>query len=95
MPINSQEVDAIASLAKLSFSSKEKLKIAKQLDRIMEYVEKLEELDTEKISPTSHVLQLQNVFRKDVCKEWKNQKALFQNAPSVKHNYFSVLKVIS
>ncbi len=94
MPISIEDVDKIAALAKLKFSDEEKQKLAKQLDQIVAYVEKLNELDTESIEPTYHVIDLKNVFREDKVEPWLTQEEALQNAPAKKHGYFSVPKVI-
>ncbi|MFQ5823634.1 MAG: Asp-tRNA(Asn)/Glu-tRNA(Gln) amidotransferase subunit GatC [bacterium] len=94
MPITIQEVDKIAALAKLEFSSEEKQKLTKQLDQIVVYVEKLNQLDTEDVKPTSHVIDLKNVLREDKVEEWLTQEEALKNAPAKKNGYFSVPKVI-
>ncbi|MFQ6113435.1 MAG: Asp-tRNA(Asn)/Glu-tRNA(Gln) amidotransferase subunit GatC [bacterium] len=94
MSITIQDVEKIAALAKLEFSSEEKQKLAKQLDQIVAYVEKLNELDTESVPPTSHVIDLKNVLREDKVEEWLTQEEALRNAPAKKHGYFSVPKVI-
>ena len=76
MPIIEKEVDKVAELAKLSFDEHYKQKLAKQLDRIVAYVEKLNELDTENVAVTSHVLDLKNILREDKKKEWLDRKSV-------------------
>ena len=95
MSINLEEVDKIAHLAKLSFSNTERETLAVQLATIVEYMEKLDELDTSDVKPTSHVLDLKNVFRDDVVENWLTQAEVLQNAPVAKKGYFSVPKVIN
>ncbi|MFQ5770156.1 MAG: Asp-tRNA(Asn)/Glu-tRNA(Gln) amidotransferase subunit GatC [bacterium] len=94
MPITIQDVDKVATLAKLHFSSEEKQQLARQLDQIVMYIEKLNELDTENVEPTSHVIDLKNVFREDKSEDWLTQEEALQNAPVKKKGYFSVPKVI-
>ncbi len=95
MPISIQEVEKIAQLAKLSFTEEEKEKFSRQLGQILDYVAKLNELDTENVPPTYHVVALHNVFRKDEVKPSMPQKEVLKNAPAKKNGYFSVPKVIS
>jgi len=95
MLINLEEVDKIAHLAKLSFSNNERETLAVQLANIVEYMEKLDELDTSDVKPTSHVLDLKNVFREDIVENWLTQAEVLQNAPVAKKGYFSVPKVIN
>ncbi len=94
MPIKEKEVDKVAELAKLAFDEHDKQKLAKQLDRIVAYVEKLNELDTENVAPTSHVLDLKNILRDDKKEGWLEQPETLRNAPRQKKGYFSVPKVI-
>ena len=94
MPITIEDVDKVASLAKLCFSPEEKQKLTQQLAEIVAYVEKLKELDTEDVPPTSHVIELKNVMREDVVEPWLTQEEALANAPAKKHGYFSVPKVI-
>lgn len=94
MSITIEDVEKVAALAKLEFTTEEKQKLAKQLDQIVAYVEKLNELDIENVKPTSHVIELKNVLRKDNVEEWLSQEEALQNAPAKKNGYFSVPKVI-
>ncbi|MBU4128915.1 Asp-tRNA(Asn)/Glu-tRNA(Gln) amidotransferase subunit GatC [bacterium] len=92
--ITKQDVEYVAKLARLKLSEKEKEKFAKQLDQILKYVDKLNESDTEKVKPTSHVLPLKNIFREDkVGKSLKVEKVL-ENAPEKTRGFFKVPKVI-
>lgn len=94
MSISVQEVQHLAKLAKLSFSEDELAKIAKELDEIVGYVEQLKELNVEGIAPTSHVLDLANVFREDKVEPALPVEEVLRNAPATNHGYFSVPKVI-
>ncbi len=94
MPITIEEVKHVATLAKLSFSDEELAKIAKELDAIVGYVEQLKELNVDDVPPTSHVLDLFNVFREDKVEPWLSTEEALQNAPAQKMGYFSVPKVI-
>lgn len=94
MKISKKDVEYVAKLARLKLSEKEKEKFTKQLDQILKYVDKLNELDTEKVKPTFHVLPLKNVFREDkIGKSLKVEKAL-ENAPEKARGFFKVPKVI-
>ena len=94
MPITLEEVKHVAALAKLSFTEVELAKIAKELDAIVGYVEQLKELDVGDVPPTSHMLDLHNVFRGDKVEPWLTNEEALQNAPAQKNGYFSVPKVI-
>ena len=94
MSITIEDVEKVAALSKLQFTSEEKQKLTKQLNQIVAYVEKLNELDTEEVMPTSHVIELNNVLREDKVEVWLTQEAALQNAPAKEKGYFSVPKVI-
>lgn len=94
MSITIEEVKHVAALAKLSFNDEELAKIAKELDAIVGYVEQLKELNVDKVPPTSHVLDLHNVFRDDQAEPWLTTEEALKNAPAQKMGYFSVPKVI-
>ena len=74
MPITKSDVEKTARLAKLEFSEDEKEKFTHQLSEIVSYVEKLNELNTENVEPTYHVLGIKNVLREDKVEPWLTQK---------------------
>lgn len=92
--ITKKDVEHVAKLARLRLSEKEKEKFAKQLDQILKYVDKLNELDTEKVKPTSHVLPLKNVFREDKAGKSLKVEKVLENAPEKVKGFFKVPKVI-
>lgn len=92
--ITKEEVEYVARLARLKLSEEEKEKYTKQLGDILKYINKLNELDTEKVEPTSHVLRLSNVFREDKVRPSLKQEEILANAPQVESNHFKVKKVI-
>ncbi len=94
MPVTSKDVDHIAELARLEFDEKEKQKMTHDLNDILKYIEKLNELDTSNVEPLSHVIELSNVFRDDVVKASISPEEALKNAPAKKENLFKVPKVI-
>lgn len=92
--ITKKDVEYVAKLARLKLSEKEKEKFTKQLDQILKYVDKLNELDTEKVKPTSHVLPLKNVFREDKVGKSLEVEKVLENAPEKAKGFFKVPKVI-
>jgi len=94
MSVTIQDVDNMARLAKLTFSAEEKEKFVQQFNRILDYMEKLNELDTENVMPTYNVLDLSNVMRPDKVKPSLKQEEALANAPKSNHGFFSVPKVI-
>jgi len=89
-------IDTIASLACLNLNKDEKSSLTKDLKNILSYVEKLDSLDTESVAATSHVLNIENVYREDtVCNVHAAADILAQLPPQRKEEkFFKVPKVI-
>jgi aspartyl-tRNA(Asn)/glutamyl-tRNA(Gln) amidotransferase subunit C len=94
MAINRDVVKYTADLARIELSDKELDNFTGQLDRILAYVDKLNTLDVAKLEPTSHVLEMKNVYREDVVKKSLPVAGAIQNAPSKENNLFKVPKII-
>ncbi len=94
MRVAIEDVDKIGRLARLSFSVAEKAALAHDLDRILDYVNMLDELDLTEVPPTFHVLDAINVFRADTVEPSLPREEVLRNAPRSKQGYFSVPKVI-
>lgn len=94
MKISKQEVEHVAKLARLEFSEPEKDKLIAQLSGILTYVEKLNELDTKGVEPTSHVLDIKNVMRDDVAVPGLSQERALANAPEKAAGHYKVPKII-
>lgn len=92
--ITVKEVEHIANLARLEFSEKEKQAFTAHLERILTYIDKLNELDTSNVEATSHVLPIRNVTKEDEAKASYRREEVLSNAPSDEEGYFEVLKVI-
>ncbi len=88
------DIIKVAQLARLNLKENEKEKLNKDLESILNYVAQLDELDTKAIEPTSHVLNLENVYRKDIVKAWPVRDQLLKFAPKVEGKFFKVPKVI-
>lgn len=94
MQITPEDVEKIAALAKLKFADNEKEEIRKQMDQILEYVQKLNELDTDNIEPTYYVQEAAEALREDVVKPSLDREVALKNAPSPSNGFFGVPKVI-
>lgn len=94
MTIDTRQVERIAGLARLHLTEPEKEMFLSQLQGILDYVEKLRELDTSGVEPTSHVLALHNVFRVDERRESLPLDAALQNAPDRAGNFYRVPRII-
>jgi aspartyl-tRNA(Asn)/glutamyl-tRNA(Gln) amidotransferase subunit C len=94
MRISKKEIEHIASLARLHLSEEEKELFGSQLSSILEYMEKLNELDTKDIEPTSHVLPLSNVMKDDMLMPSIPREDALMNAPDHTDKFFRVPKII-
>ncbi|HHY32469.1 MAG TPA: Asp-tRNA(Asn)/Glu-tRNA(Gln) amidotransferase subunit GatC [Firmicutes bacterium] len=94
MRITIADVDHVAMLARLAFSAEEKAEMAEQLSRIVGYIEKLNELDTEDVSPTAHAVPLRNVLRDDRVRPSLDIADALANAPDREGGYFKVPRIL-
>lgn len=95
MKVDKELVDRIAALAKLEFDDASKVEIIKDLDNILAFVEKLNELDTSGVEPLVYITDKKNVFRNDEVKQEINKEQALQNAPMKDNDYFKVPKMIN
>jgi len=94
LKVTKADVDHVAMLARLEFREDEKAEMARQLSRIVEYVEKLNELDTEDVSPTAHAVPLRNVLREDGARPSLDPEDALRNAPDREGAFFKVPRII-
>ncbi len=94
MKITRDEVEHAAKLARLAITESEKETYSQQLSNILTYIEKLKELDTSKVEPTSHVLPMKNVFREDEVRLSLSREEILKNAPDRTEEFFRVPKII-
>ncbi|OGW76282.1 MAG: asparaginyl/glutamyl-tRNA amidotransferase subunit C [Omnitrophica bacterium RIFCSPHIGHO2_02_FULL_49_9] len=87
-------IDQVAELARLNLKFGERAKLAADLERILTYVDQLQGINTDHVTPTSHTLALENVFRPDAVVPSKIRDAVLQHAPKSEGAYFKVPKVI-
>lgn len=92
--ISKEQVKHVANLARLELSDEEVDKMADQLGDIINYAELLNELDTDNVEPTTHVLDLKNVMRKDEPKEWVKKEDILKNAPDQQDGQFRVPSIL-
>jgi aspartyl-tRNA(Asn)/glutamyl-tRNA(Gln) amidotransferase subunit C len=94
MKLDKKEVEKLAHLSRLEFSEKEKEEMIEDMDKILGFVEKINELDLEGVKPLVYMTEETNVLRKDeVLDEVGKDKAL-RNAPDKDSDYFRVPKVV-
>ena len=94
MPLTEDDVRKVALLARLSFLPEEERLMADELNRMLDYVTVLDALDTTGVSPTAHVLPLENAFRSDELGQSLSQKDALANAPLAGQGHFRVPRVI-
>lgn len=94
MKISKKEIEHIAALARLYLSEEEKDLYGMQLSSILDYMEKLNELNTNDVEPTSHVLPLSNVMRDDMPKPSLFREEALMNAPDHTDKFYKVPKII-
>lgn len=92
--ISDETIDYVGILAKLELSPEEKEQAKKDMGRMLDYIDKLNELDTSNVEPMSHVFPVQNVFREDVVTNGDESQATLKNAPGVKQNMFKVPRTV-
>jgi len=88
--ISDETIDYVGILAKLALSDEEKEQAKKDMGRMLDYIDKLGELDTTGIEPMSHVFPVQNAFREDVVTNGDESAKTLKNAPGEKDNMFVV-----
>lgn len=94
MKIERREVEQVAKLARLALSAPELDALTGQMDAILGYVAKLDELDTSAVLPTAHAVPMENAFRADAVAASLPVEAALANAPERRDGCFRVPKVI-
>ncbi|MGD9150631.1 MAG: Asp-tRNA(Asn)/Glu-tRNA(Gln) amidotransferase subunit GatC [Desulfobacterales bacterium] len=94
MKITKEEVLYVARLARLDLDADAIDKFAGQIDEILGYIDKLNQVDTEGTQPTSHAISLTNAFRDDVERQHLERERALSNAPEAEEGQFVVPKVV-
>ena len=92
--IDDETIEYVGILAKLALSEEEKEQAKKDMGAMLDYIDKLNELDTTGVEPMSHVFPVNNVFREDVVTNGDGSKETLSNAPAQKDGGFKVPKTI-
>jgi aspartyl-tRNA(Asn)/glutamyl-tRNA(Gln) amidotransferase subunit C len=92
--IDRKEVEHVAQLARLRFDEAQLEMFMQQMNSILEYFDKLQDLDTSDIEPTSHAVVMNNVFRDDVAEKLFDKNLMLENAPEKEKGCFKVPKII-
>ena len=88
--ISDETIEYVGILAKLELSEEEKEQAKSDMGRMLDYIDKLGELDTTDVEPMSHVFPVENVFREDVVTNGDERERLLSNAPQEKDGMFVV-----
>ena len=94
MEVTDKLIEDLANLSRLNFTGPEKEEIKKDLEKMIAFVDKLNELDTTGVEPLLQVSDAINVYREDTLKGSMSRSAALDNAPGADENYFKVPKVI-
>ena len=92
--ISDETIEYVGILAKLELNDEEKEKAKKDMGSMLDYIDKLNELDTTGVEPMSHVFPVNNVFREDVVVNGDDKDKILKNAPEEKDGSFVVPKTV-
>ena len=92
--ISDETMEYVGILAKLELSDAEKEAAKRDMGRMLDYIDKLDELDTSGVEPMSHVFPVSNVFREDVVENGDEHEKMLANAPKVKDGMYQVPKTV-
>ena len=92
--ISDETIDYVGILAKLELSPEEKEQAKSDMNRMLDYIDKLNELDTSGVEPMSHVFPVHNVFREDVVTNGDDRANMLANAPEERDGQYQVPKTV-
>ncbi len=92
--ISDETIEYVGILAKLELSKEEKEEAKKDMGRMLDYIDMLNELDTSGVEPMSHVFAMNNVFREDVVTNGDDRDNMLKNAPECKDGAYKVPKTV-
>lgn len=92
--ITDETIEYVSILAKLDLSEEEKEQAKKDMGSMLDYIDKLNELDTQGVEPMSHVFSVSNVFREDVITNGNERDEMLKNAPDKKDGCYKVPKTV-
>ena len=92
--ISDETIEYIGILAKLELSQAEKEQAKTDMGRMLEYMDKLNELDTEGVEPMSHIFPVNNVFREDIVSESGDREGILSSAPETKDNCYKAPRTV-
>ena len=92
--ISKDQVSKVAKLAKLKLNEEQIDKHAVQIEKILDYINQLEKIDTSNVPCTTRAIEVTNVFRSDAKEKYDNKEDILQLAPSRENNFIKVPKII-
>lgn len=92
--ISDETIEYVGILAKLELSGEEKEAAKQDMGKMLDYIDQLNELDTENVEPMSHVFPIHNVFREDVVTNQDDRENILKNAPEQKDGAFKVPRTV-
>lgn len=93
--LDQEQVRKVAHLARLAITPEEEAQLSGELSQILDYVEQLNELDTEGVPPTTRAIELSNITREDLLTPDEFREALLDNAPDRDGDFFKVPQILS
>ncbi len=93
--IDIDQVRKVASLARLQLSEAEEQQFTGQLNSILDYVQQLDELDTQDVPPTTRAIEVSNITRPDTLETFAEREDILNNAPEREADFFKVPKIMS
>ncbi len=94
MSVTTEDVRRVAALARLDLSTDEEVRLTDELGRILKYMEKLNELDTDGVSPSAHPILVSGSFRADESEVFSGIVDLLAQAPDRRDGYYRVPRVL-
>ena len=92
--ISDETMEYVGILAKLELTDEQKQQAKKDMERMLDYIDKLNELDTSAVEPMSHVFPVHNVFREDEVTNGDQSEAMLANAPEQKEKQYKVPRTV-
>ncbi len=92
--IDDEMIDYVGILAKLSLTPEEREKAKEDMNRMLSYIDMLDELDTTQTEPMTHIFPVSNIFREDEITNGDSSEAMLENAPSQKEKQYKVPRTV-
>lgn len=92
--ITDEMIDYVSILAKLNLSDSEKKAAGKDMERMLEYIDMLNELNTDGVEPMTHIFPISNVFREDIEENGDSREKMLENAPEARDGMYQVPKTV-